>query len=301
MIAEIESSIPRMTPTVRFRIGTALYEAGDAAAAERQFRLVLDARPHNAPARVALSEILLYQRRYDDAATEAALIDSDSPLAPLAARSELFGRILAEDLDGAQAGLARCVDIGMPSAETALFRYWLAQRTGDDEVPGYVPPGAWNLLVLMLEALLRVRDFTSFETLLPVLHASGMPRRERREVLGCIYLRRGFLKSAAREWMAVVDESPDARALLGLAHVALAHGQPRVRRRSRQHALALDPSCAAASAILDAAARPLTLVRCPRERERRLKLWREAAIMCLKTEIQLTDASNQASKETAVG
>jgi tetratricopeptide (TPR) repeat protein len=254
VLAEIESCVPAMTPTVRFRIGVALYEAGHAQAAEQQFRLVLGSKPHNGPARVALGEVLLRQRRYQEAAAEAALIDRDSPLAPIAARSEIFATILAEDYDGARAVLSGCADVGMPAAEVALFRSWLGQRTGE-LAPTYVPPSAWNLLGLMLDSLLRVQDFTSFETLLPVLAASGMPVRERRELLGCIYLRRGFLRSAAREWLAVVDEQPDARALLGLAQVAVAHGQPASARTFASHAVALDPGCVAASSILEALAR----------------------------------------------
>ena len=40
-----------------------------------------------------------------------------------------------------------------------------------------------------------------------------------------MYLKHGFLQSAAMEWMAVCETSPDVRALLGLARVAHANGQ----------------------------------------------------------------------------
>ena len=47
------------------------------------------------------------------------------------------------------------------------------------------------------------------------------PARERRELLAAMYLRRGFLESAADEWIAAVQEDgADARALFGLAQVA---------------------------------------------------------------------------------
>ena len=39
-----------------------------------------------------------------------------------------------------------------------------------------------------------------------------------------MYLRRGFLDSAADEWLAVAREEPDAAALVGLAQVAFAKG-----------------------------------------------------------------------------
>ncbi len=40
-----------------------------------------------------------------------------------------------------------------------------------------------------------------------------------------MYLRNGFLSTAAKQWMAVCEEQADARALFGLARVAAAHGQ----------------------------------------------------------------------------
>ncbi len=250
VVAEIEQCVPVASPTVRFRLGTALYEAGQAQAAEHQFRLVLAAKPHSAQARIALSEVLLYQRRYAEAAAEAALLDEDSPLVTLAARSELFGRILAGDYDGARDTLAKAAPTSMPAAERVLFNSWLARRAGEPN-PCYVPADAWKLLESMLESLLRVRDFENFETLLPVLAASAIPAREQRELLGRIYLRRGFLRSAAREWMAVVNDEPDARALLGLAQVALANGQTQPAETFAAQALALDSGCAAAAAILE--------------------------------------------------
>jgi hypothetical protein len=108
------------------------------------------------------------------------------------------------------------------------------------------------LLATMLEALLRVQDFTTFETLQPLLAGSELEERERRELLASIYLRRGYLKSAAREWMAVCEQAPDLRALIGLARVSHAHAMPEAAATFAQQALALDPGSAAARALLDA-------------------------------------------------
>ncbi|MGO9902040.1 MAG: glycosyltransferase [Solirubrobacteraceae bacterium] len=250
VVAEIERCVPRVTPTVRFLLGTALFEAGAGPAAENQFRLVLTSQPHSGQARIALSEVLLYQRLYGEGAAQAALIDEDSPFAKIAARSALFGWTLADDFERARDALAQAQRVGMPSAELSVFRSWLAGRAGDPPV-GSVPHAAWTLLEPMLESLLRVQDFENFETLLPVLAASELPVREQRELLGRIYLRRGFLRSSAREWMAVVSEAPDVRALVGLARVSLANGQTRPAETFAARALALDPKCAAALAILD--------------------------------------------------
>jgi tetratricopeptide (TPR) repeat protein len=107
----------------------------------------------------------------------------------------------------------------------------------------------------MLEALLRVRDFDAFEVLHGLLERSPLRERERRELLAEMYLRRGFVAAAAEEWMAVYRREPDAQALLGLAHVAVAAGMSREASEFAQAALACDPDNElAASLSLQAAA-----------------------------------------------
>jgi hypothetical protein len=71
-----------------------------------------------------------------------------------------------------------------------------------------------------------------------------------------MYLAQGFLPSAAKEWMAVCESRPDARALLGLARVAAAHGELADAGVFAAEALRHDPSSAAARAILDRSATP---------------------------------------------
>ena len=65
-----------------------------------------------------------------------------------------------------------------------------------------------------------------------------------------MYLEHGFLQSAAREWMAVCESRPDARALLGLARVAQAHGQLDDAAVFAAEALKHDPTSSGAKAIL---------------------------------------------------
>jgi glycosyltransferase involved in cell wall biosynthesis len=250
-VAEIEARVANLGPAGRFMLGTALFEAGAGGPAEHQFRLVLESQPHSGPARAALAEALLYQRRYEEAAAEAAQMDADNPLVVVALRSELFGRIAGGDLDGARSALDRATAAGLPTAELALFRGWVGLR-GGEPVTGVLPAEAIGLLAAILESLLRVQDFESFETVLPLVAASELPPREQRELLGSIYLRRGYLRSAAREWMAVAGDAPDVRALLGLARVALGNAQPDTARAFAAEALALDPSCQEAAAIVAA-------------------------------------------------
>jgi hypothetical protein len=116
------------------------------------------------------------------------------------------------------------------------------------------PPAAGlKLLTLMLESLLRVQDFANFESLLPLLEKMPVAERERRELLAQTYLRRGFLRSAGREWMAICEQQPDARALVGLSHVALGNGQPDTAATFAQQAIGLEPENEGAKRLLELA------------------------------------------------
>jgi glycosyltransferase involved in cell wall biosynthesis len=249
VVSELEQRVAHTTPTVRFMLGTALYECGASVPAEAQFRLVLESQPHGAQPRVALAEALLSQRRYLEAAAEAVQLPEDDPLATVACRSELFGRIAGGDRPGVPAALERARRAGLPDPELELFAGW-AQIAAGGEAPVGLPLVAVPLLGVILEALLRVQDFTTFEALVGFLRASQLPPREQRELLAGLYLQRGFLQSAAIEWMAVCDESPDARALAGLAKVALLHGLPEDARTFAAEALNLDAGNAEAKAVL---------------------------------------------------
>jgi tetratricopeptide (TPR) repeat protein len=173
VVATISEGVADVTPSVRFTLATALYDAGHAAAAEPLFAAVVERQPDNGFARLALAEALLSQERWNDAADAVAGVAADGSSA-LATHGELFQPAVAA----------------------------------------------------MLEALLGVEAFEAFERLLPALDAIGLPARERRELLAAIYLRRGFLESAADEWIAACEEAggPDAAALGGLAQVAAARG-----------------------------------------------------------------------------
>jgi Tfp pilus assembly protein PilF len=102
------------------------------------------------------------------------------------------------------------------------------------------------LLAVILEDLLARRQFETFQALVPLLASSELAQREQRQLLAEIYLRGGFLASAAGEWMAVCQQAPDARAFIGLAHVAQAHGTPADAATFAAQALALEPGNEAA-------------------------------------------------------
>jgi glycosyltransferase involved in cell wall biosynthesis/Flp pilus assembly protein TadD len=250
-VDEVERRLGPLTKTQQFMLGTALFEFGAAAEAEGQFRLVVGAQPHSGPARAALVESLMYQRRYADAASEAAALDPDTPVAMIVLRSELFARLLNGDATGAAGALERAERVGLPQPAQLLYRSWLAQLTGGASTA--LPAASLPLVGLMLEALLRVHDFDNFGSLLRLYATIEVPERERREHLAQIYMRRGFVKSAAREWMAVCEQQPDARALEGLARVAIANGQLDTARTFVDQGLALDPTNAGLSSLAQTA------------------------------------------------
>lgn len=251
VVEQVEKAGPKLTMAGRFMLGTALFERGHADAAEPQFRKVIEKQPHGWAARAALVESLMYQKRYAEAAAEAENCPDDAEGAVVVVRSELFGLLLAGDHTGAEAALERAERVGLPSADRGLYSSWITmQRDGVVTPP---PASSLDLLSLMLESLLRVHDFENFEQLLPILHKLPVAERERRELLAQMYMRRGFLRSAGREWMAVCEQQPDARALVGLAHVALANGQPDAAGTFAQQALGLEPTNEVAKRLLELA------------------------------------------------
>ncbi|MEA2427890.1 MAG: hypothetical protein QOF37_1518 [Thermoleophilaceae bacterium] len=249
VVTAIESRVAKPTATVRFMLGTALYESGAAAEAEGQFRAVLEVQPDLSHARVALAESLLSQERYGEAAEAAAPVPAGDPCSPAARRNELFALLVQGDTGAAGALLARSGG-ELPTGDAALFGAWIDAATGR-EMPGTLPAEAGSLLMATLEALLRVREVDSFGRLVPLTQRLGVPLRETRELLGSMYLRRGYLESAADEWIAVVqDFGPDARALTGLALVAAARDMHDDAIVFAREARVLDPSHEPASLLV---------------------------------------------------
>ncbi len=250
VVAQVERWVPEPNAAARFLLGTALYEGGATQAGEQQFRLVLERQPHSGRARVALAESLLAQRRYGEAAAVACEIHTEDPLAIMACRSELFARLAGGDLVNAGAALARTQGTEMLPAELDLFIAWFELASGkQSEIE--LSAEAVGLLETVLEALLRVHEFEVFELAVALVQQTVLAPRERSELLGEIYLRRGFAASAAEEWLAVCGEQPeDVRALFGLARVAERQGMPAEALDFAQAALTVEPEHAAAAELL---------------------------------------------------
>ncbi|HEY7829855.1 MAG TPA: glycosyltransferase [Solirubrobacteraceae bacterium] len=252
VLAEVQRRVPEPNAAACFLLGTALYEGGATEAGEQQFRLVLERQPNSSRARVALAESLLAQRRYFEAAAVACEIRTEDQLAVMACRSELFARLAGGDKVGAGAALARAQGTTMTPAELDLFTAWfeLAGATRQTEIE--LTDEALVLLEIILEALLRVHDFEVFEVALGLLQRTPLAPRERSELLGELYLRRGFAASAAEEWLTVCREQPeDVRALFGLARVAERQGMAREAVDFAQAALAAQPEHSSAAELLE--------------------------------------------------
>ncbi|HST56904.1 MAG TPA: glycosyltransferase [Solirubrobacteraceae bacterium] len=249
VVIALAERIPELSATARFMLGTALYETGAAAAGEAQFRIVLERQPHSSRARVALGETLLAQKRYAEAAAVAAELPGEDPLAVIACRTELFARIVDGDGAGASAALERARNAGMTPAELDLFAAWRALAV-DGRTEIALSVDAVPLLAVALEALLRVQDFEAFELLVGVLERTPLDQRSRRELLADMYMRRGFLASAAEEWMAVCQDQPDVSALLGLGRIAEARGMAAEASEFAAAALAHEPGNQAAADLL---------------------------------------------------
>ncbi|MEY2535849.1 MAG: hypothetical protein QOF29_3759, partial [bacterium] len=249
VVREIGERSGALSATARFLLGTALYEAGHAAAAEGQFRTVVDAQPNNVAARVALAETLLSQRRWAEAAEVAAAVANGEPLAGAARRTELFARIVAGDQDAAERAAVRARG-DLPAGEFAGYDAW--RRLAAGEPASAAPAEAAPALAIALEALLRVEELDPVASLLTAIEHTAVPQRTRRELLAGVYLRRGFLESAADEWMdACREHGTDADALVGLAQVAWAQGLHEDALVFAQEAEALEPGHPHAAGLAD--------------------------------------------------
>jgi len=252
---KIETSLPELTPVARHLLATTFFTHGAMAAAANQFRAVLNARPTSSEVRVQLAETLLNEREYAEAAAEASHIADDDPFAGLACRIELWSLIASGNTDKAQDAAARAARAGVPAAEIEVFTGWgeISTATADEQQPRQLSAAGVPLLGVILETVLSAHDFDTFEKLTKLLASSALPEREQRELLGSMYLKNGFLQSAAIEWMAVCESEPDVRALLGLARVARANGQLEDAAVFAGEVLKADPTSAGAREILAAA------------------------------------------------
>ena len=130
--------------------------------------------------------------------------EAGSPVEARLAAAELFIHALRADGAALTAALAT-----LPGAapEAELFGAWAALLTGAP-VPDVLPAELFGTTVTLLEALLRVAEFDAFGTLHGLFTRIDVAPAVRSDVLAAIYFRRGFLDSAADEWIACVEAEP---------------------------------------------------------------------------------------------
>jgi tetratricopeptide (TPR) repeat protein len=246
--AELRETLPLDRPSALLLAATASLEQGRLDVAKTLFEEVLARQPGNDAARIGLAETYLFGSSFADAARVAAEVDADSPLAAAAAVEVVFAHAAAGDL----LSLRNALDTApLARADRALYEAWVA-LLGEQTVPAQLPAEAFPTAATALEALLRIQEFGAFEQLAGLTARIGVADTHRREVLAAMYFRRGYLDSAADEWVALATEQPSARAFVGLAQVAVARELPTDAVAFAEHALALDPSSAEAGRLLDA-------------------------------------------------
>jgi tetratricopeptide (TPR) repeat protein len=248
---ELRADLPLDRPSACLLAATACLEAGRVEEAVTLFGEVLERQPANDAARIGLAEAHLLGRAWADAAGAAAAVPVDSPLAAAAAGEQLFAHAAARDAAALRGALADAEAGELPLADRLLYDAWAGALEGG-QIPGSLPAAAAPTAATALEALLRVQEFESFELLSRIADTIAVPRDDWREVQAQMYLRRGYLDSAADEWLAAAQERPTARAFVGLAQVAVARSLDDDAAVFAQHALALDPSAEPAQRLLDA-------------------------------------------------
>jgi GT2 family glycosyltransferase len=248
---EAATVVPQERPSAMLLAGMACHEAGHAEAAESWFRQALEHQPANGVARVGLVESLLSQRRYADAADEASREPADSAVARATSLARLFGAAALGDLHRLGVALATAGTAGVPEHDLAVYRGWQAALAGT-ELPPHLPAAAAETLLVVLEALLRVHDFEAFETAHALWQRVELPEVERREALGRMYFRRGFVESAAGEWLEAARAEPTPAVLFGLAQVAYTQGLNADAISFLDSALELDPSSTDAAKMKEA-------------------------------------------------
>ena len=256
-LAELDG-LGTLPASVRLTLAATLRQAGAGAAAEEQYRAALAEQTENSSARTAFAELLLARGAWDEAADQARRIDARDPFAAQAARIELcatIGRVPAEQVGDA---LNRAAGTGLSSTERMVFTAWSAIAAGDGEIPELPVSGA-PLLGVILETLLGAGDGERFVALLPLLQRSRLDPREQHQLLAEMYLNHGLIDRAAEHWLTVCQQQPDARALTGLATIALRQGMAQDAANFASAALELDPDNLAARQLLAGTATPVAV------------------------------------------
>jgi hypothetical protein len=190
-------------------------------------------------------QALLAQRRYADAAAEAARDHATGDVAALAAGAGMFACAALGDPAQLGAAIEQAERHRAAAGELALYRAWLAVIGGAPA--GSVAETALEPALAALEALLRVREFDVFGQLACVYECIDAPPDERQGRLAQLYLRCGYVDSAEDEWR---RGALGTDALVGLAQVALVRERPGEAALLAAQALDRDPASPQARSLV---------------------------------------------------
>lgn len=244
VLAELE---PRLIdrPSALLVVATALLEAGHPAEAEPLFSRAVQLQPANTAARVGGCEAALSRGDLEAARQAVTPVDASAPDAAALVRSALFVACLSGDDLAELSGLAE--DCGVPEHELGAYRAW---SSGDAQALGQNKGEALRLL----GACLRAKAFSAVEQLQTLLEQSSSDP----DVLlglGDVYLRNGYLDSAAEMFCAHIDRvGENADNVVALAQVAVADGNRDLAAGLADEALTYDADHAAARALKHALA-----------------------------------------------
>ena len=133
--AGISAELPLERPSAALLAASAYLENGHATEAEELYRDVLARHPGTGAARVGALQALLAQRRYEEAAAEAASEPDTSEIASLAAGAWMFACAALGDPALLAMATGRAERLEVPAGEVALYRAWGARLEGAESGP----------------------------------------------------------------------------------------------------------------------------------------------------------------------
>lgn len=205
-------------------LAAAFHESGAFTQAEACYDRVLEAHPGHGMALVAMAELRLAQRRYQEAWDLANSVADDDRMVSRGARTAFLTGVLLgfdDELPGVTERITASNSLHFD--ERAFYEAWLAALQPGRGAEAIVPtgPAAVEALTRNLEALARLEETEQFEALHGLASRVVPDARQLHTLLGQLYLRRRFADMAGEEFIACIERfGPDPTTLTGLGKVA---------------------------------------------------------------------------------
>lgn len=248
-VAELGPFVERNLVGAAGLLGTALLEAGAIAEAQAIFGRLHAADPGNPEARLGLAECALSR---GDVAAAAAVCAADAPGAEEAAalaRYALFCALVQPGGCHVPALLDRARTVGVDAADVEAFAAWHAPASARIGAP------AARAAAHLLGAAVKLQAFESCDVLCGLVASSALEPEEAHCLVAEQFLTAGYADIAADMLIAAIEASgPSARALSGLARVALRRGLRGEAADLAQEAHRLDPTAPGPLRVLEALA-----------------------------------------------